>query len=475
VINLSQKQSDAWHYLTDNETTEVLYGGGAGGGKSYLGCLWHIDRRVRFAGSRGLIGRAQLKSIKESTLITYLKVCNLLGYRAGVDYKFNGQDMTIVWSNGSKTVFKDLDYKPSDPNFESLGSTEFTDAFIDEAGEIIQKAFDIVNSRIRWMLGEFGLVPKILLTCNPNQNWIKYKYIKNEEGQLVRLLPYQKYVRALVDDNPDQEFKDLYKQQLDRMSSQYDKDRLLFGDWDAMPRTGGEFWKQFNRDSHVKKVGWIEELAVHISWDENVNPYLTCQVWQIINTDENKILRQIDEICLPDPRNRVAYVCQEFKRRYPLSRVPKLFIYGDATSKKEDVKKEKGENLFTEIELHLKEYNYVRRVPTANPSVLDSASFIEDVYAGKVSELIIEIGENCIKSIHDYSYAKEDSDGGISKKKITDPMTKISYEEYGHCSDAKRYFITEAEHSLYYSHRRGSKIVAPLIGVKRTPNQSAHY
>ena len=61
MIELSQKQSDAWHYLTDNETTELLYGGGAGGGKSYLGCLWHIDRRNRYANSRGLIGRAELK------------------------------------------------------------------------------------------------------------------------------------------------------------------------------------------------------------------------------------------------------------------------------------------------------------------------------------------------------------------------------------------------------------------------------
>lgn len=35
-ITLSQKQSDAWHYLEDNITTEVVYGGAAGGGKSFL-------------------------------------------------------------------------------------------------------------------------------------------------------------------------------------------------------------------------------------------------------------------------------------------------------------------------------------------------------------------------------------------------------------------------------------------------------
>ena len=475
MIELSQKQSDAWHYLTDNETTELLYGGGAGGGKSYLGCLWHIDRRNRYANSRGLIGRAELKSIKESTLITYLKVCDLLGYKAGQDYKFNGQDMVITWSNGSKTIFKDLSYKPSDPSFESLGSTEYTDAFIDEAGEVIEKAVDILNSRLRWKIADFGLVPKLLLTCNPNHNWIKFKYIKNEEGQKVYLKPYQKYVKALVDDNPDEAFKDLYKQQLNRMSSQYDKDRLLFGDWDAMPRTGGEFWKQFNRDLHVSKNEWNRELPLHISWDENVNPYLTCLVWQIeVDRMDNKIVRQIDEICLPDPRNRVKYVCGEFKRRYHHEYVPKLFIYGDATSKKDDVKKEKGENLFTDIENCLDDYRITRRVPAANPSVWDSGNFIDDIYASKIDGVTIEIGENCIKSIHDYCYAKE-SDGGIDKKKVKDPVTGITYEEYGHCSDAKRYFITQALSVEYGRFKSGGKQPIVIVGKGRVPDTRHGY
>ena len=240
-IDLSQKQSDAWHYLEDDTTTEMLYGGGAGGGKSYLGCLWHIHRRIRYPETRGLIGRKELKSIKESTLVTYFKVCRILGYQAGRDYKYNANDMVITWANGSKTIFKDLDFIPSDENFERLGSTEYTDAFIDEAGEITLKAFDIVNSRLRWMLSDYGLIPKILLTCNPNNNWIKTKYIKDEKGNYICLKPYQRYVRALVTDNPDKEFSKLYIDQLGKLSSAYDIDRLLHGDWDAMPKTGGSF------------------------------------------------------------------------------------------------------------------------------------------------------------------------------------------------------------------------------------------
>ncbi len=38
----SEKQYMAWNILQDKIHTEIFYGGGAGGGKSYLGCAWLI-------------------------------------------------------------------------------------------------------------------------------------------------------------------------------------------------------------------------------------------------------------------------------------------------------------------------------------------------------------------------------------------------------------------------------------------------
>ena len=40
--------------------------------------------------------------------------------------------------------------------------------------------------------------------------------------------------------------------------------------------------------------------------------------------------------------------------------------------------------------------------------------------------------------------ALEDSDGKIKKTKKTHPVTKISYEEFGHIGDCYRYIITMA-------------------------------
>ena len=79
----SSKQRQAFYYLLDKETTELLYGGGAGGGKSYLGCCWILFCCLAYPGTRYLIGRAHLKTLKESTLLN--EVLDLLFFEAFLD------------------------------------------------------------------------------------------------------------------------------------------------------------------------------------------------------------------------------------------------------------------------------------------------------------------------------------------------------------------------------------------------------
>ena len=60
TINPTKKQDEAWSYLEDEVTTELLLGGGAGGGKSRTICEWEIKCALRYPGSRGLLGRSVL-------------------------------------------------------------------------------------------------------------------------------------------------------------------------------------------------------------------------------------------------------------------------------------------------------------------------------------------------------------------------------------------------------------------------------
>lgn len=268
------KQGLAWKYLNDNVTTEVLYGGAAGGGKSFLGCLWHINRRVNYPETRGLIGRADISTLEQSTLITFFKVCGLLGYQIGHDFKYNSQKHIINWSNGSQTILKDLFQYPSDPDFINLGSTEYTDAFVDELTEISQKAYDIVNSRLRWMVAHYGLIPKIFGTCNPGPGWVKETYLFDKDGKKIQLKPYQKFVRALVTDNPDKDFVKLYSDQLLKMHSDYDRERLLYGNWDVQDGAQNPFAFQYDPPIHESYLPIHRpDKQLYISIDFNLNPF----------------------------------------------------------------------------------------------------------------------------------------------------------------------------------------------------------
>ena len=226
-MKLSIKQTIALDLLEDNKTTEIGYGGGAGGGKSILGCYWQIKQRLKYPNTRGLIGRAALKTLKETTLQSFFFVAKEQGLKNKVHFNYNAQSNQIHFFNKSIIFLKDLFLYPSDPNFDELGSLEITDAFIDESAQISKKAFDILGSRIRFGLDENNLIPKILWTSNPSKNWNYSEFYKpHKNGELPS---YRGFVQSLVTDNPF--ISQHYIDNLNKMPL-IDKERLLYGNWE---------------------------------------------------------------------------------------------------------------------------------------------------------------------------------------------------------------------------------------------------
>lgn len=226
-MELSIKQTIALDLLEDKTTNEILFGGGAGGGKTALGCYWQLKQRLKYPNTRGLIGRAVLKTLKETTLVSFFQVAKMQGLEAGKHYKYNGQTSQIDFFNGSTILLKDLYSYPSDPNFDELGSLEITDAFIDEANQVDDKARNIIKSRIRFQLDQNELVPKILYTCNPAKNWTYSEFYKPQKENTIA--DNKRFIASLIDDNPF--ISKHYKENLltlDKVS----KERLLFGNWE---------------------------------------------------------------------------------------------------------------------------------------------------------------------------------------------------------------------------------------------------
>ena len=226
-LRISPKQTEMLQVLNDEVHTEVFMGGAAGGSKSFTGCLWQITRRLKYPGSRGFLARAQLKTLKESTLLTFFEVCRLLGLKQGIDYNYNAMTGLIKFSNGSEEYLKDLFLYPSDPDFVSLGSTEFTDGFIDEMAEITEQAYQIIRSRIRFKLDEFGLIPKIAMGSNPCKTFIYREFYKKWNEN--KLEPYKAYVRASVYENPF--ISEHYIENLKKLDNK-NRERLLNGNWE---------------------------------------------------------------------------------------------------------------------------------------------------------------------------------------------------------------------------------------------------
>lgn len=443
-LDLSQKQSDAWHYLEDHEHSEILYGGAAFGGKSYLGCIWHIYRRMRYAGSRGLIGRAKIANLEQSTLITLFKVAGQMGYKQGVHFNYNSQKHTINWTNGSQTILKDLFLYPSDPDFISLGSTEYTDAFIDEAPEVTEKVVDIVGSRIRWNLDKYGIIPKLLMTCNPSPGWVKEKFIISK-GQPVTLKPYQIFIKALATDNPDEAMKSLVITQLSKLSD-YDKARLLHGDWEAERDILNPFASEYDAAKHESTQGvyMIMGRQTYLSIDFNLNPFALniYQAWQ----DNNGLhVHQVAEESIE--HGSIPAMIDRIKSKYG-EYLPGIKMTGDYNGNAGQLSQQDNASFYEQLRRGLKlRANQI--VLVANPkhsnSRADCNYFLANFPDFKINPL------TCPDSARDMRIVQCDAFGSIVKKQRNDLSQQADH------IDGFRYFVNTFMMDWILKHQKGWK------------------
>jgi hypothetical protein len=198
------KQREALRLLRDLHTNEVMYGGGARGGKSWIGNAWVIMCCLSMPGSAFLTAREELTKLRDTTLLTFHKVSHALKVKA--EYTFNATSLTATFHNGSVIFFREIKWLPSDPEFDRLGSYDLTGAFIDEAQQIHPKAISVLRGRFSLLSGltadgqPWRTVPKVLYTCNPSKNWIYTDFYKpSVEG---RLEPHKAFVVSLATDNP---------------------------------------------------------------------------------------------------------------------------------------------------------------------------------------------------------------------------------------------------------------------------------
>lgn len=342
----------------------------------------------------------------------------------------------------------------TDKDLNRFRGLEINGAGIDEINEIQEVTFNKIIERAGSWQHSPGCPIKIIATCNPTHNWVKDRfYDKYKSGSLPKRWAY---VPARISDNPyiDAEYIESLKQ-----LPIFQYQCFVEGDWEAVPRTGGEFYKLFDYDKNILEQNYNPLLPLHVTFDFNVNPYMTCCVWQIIG----KKAMQINEVCLKSPSNTTKAVCNELKRLYQ-GHSTGMFIYGDPSGVQEDTRSEKGFNDYVIIRNELAIFHPSIRVQKAAPPVVMRGNFINTVFYSGYDGLELFINPKCINTVNDYLYLKEDSDGTKKKEKEKDSLTAISFEKYGHTSDANDYFICAAFAAEFTSYQKGGKIFSISLG-----------
>lgn len=461
-----------------------LFLAGAGSGKTHSSGLLASDFIINFPKAIGFIGANTYQQLSKSTLKNIFEVWHsTFGWENERHYvvdkippknfvtngqKLKSYDGTISFNNGAIIFTASLD------NYKAIDGTEIAWALLDETKDTREEAItDVILWRLRqkaiYLLngelfdypkeGSKGFNPLYVFTSPAKVDWInewfelsnKYDEITKKIFSKTEFFYWEDDVKCVTISstyhNEDNLPKGYIESKIEQFKGNQDKiDMLIYGS--PIAKTGGEFFNQFNRLTHVKFTPLLPDINIHISLDFNVVPYITMTCWQIVKSKEKYQVRAFDEFCLPSPKNNTEDLCLEFMAKYLSKESPSLYYYGDASgSNSSTVSKEHNFDILERVlKKHLNDNS--NRVMKSNPSVSGTRDFINKMYAGGY-DIEIQIDPKCKNLILDNEFLKEDPTGGKLIQHASDKVTGQRYEKYGHTSDSMRYFLVSAFNNLY--------------------------
>jgi len=425
----------------------LLYGGAIRGGKTYWALITALMLCEIYPGSRWAVVRKDLQRIQENTIPSFNKILEENPFLHGT-LKYSPY-INYTYYNGSKILFRgeNLD---RDPDLDKYKGFETNGFIFEEMNEIslkmLWKGFERAGS---WIIPNIETQPKpfIMGTCNPTQQWVKELiYDPYEAGTLRKNWVY---IPAKITDN--NKLPQTYIDSLKNLP-RYEYMVYVEGNWNVRLKTGGEFFKAFEVENHIKNIYYDDKELIHVSIDSNVLPYIAISLWQVKKTVNGYKLKKFDEIPAEYPHNsarKAGKLLIEYLKKINYNQ--KIKLYGDSTTKARNNIDDENRSFFTLFNKPLKDAGYTveDKFFSANPPVSATAEFINEIFENEIYSTSIEIGENCKKTISDYIEIKEDKDGGMLKKRTVNPETKASYELYGHFLDTDRYFICKVlEHEF---------------------------
>ncbi len=219
---------------------EVLYGGAAGGGKSYGQVVDAFLYALRYPRSRQLLLRSSFPALERSIILTALELIPVSLC------KYHSTKHKMEFTNGSVLEFGFLS---SDADVTMYQSAEYDVIRFDELTHFTEYQYLYMLSRLR---GTSGYPKQMKSTTNPGSRghtWVKARFISPAPPLTVfgeertRL-----FIPARVEENCFLMEKDAdYLARLELLPEN-EKKALLYGEWDIFE---GQFFGEFSRAQHV--------------------------------------------------------------------------------------------------------------------------------------------------------------------------------------------------------------------------------
>lgn len=221
------------------------------------------------------------------------------------------------------------------------------------------------------------------------------------------------------------------------------------GNWGNV-MTGFEYYGMFNRVPNVETAR-IRKLPIHITFDFNVMPYMSCIVNQVYmdKLTGKVVFHAIREYCLKPPHSTVKATVNAMLRDWePHIKQYGCFVYGDASGNNR-IPSSEVRTLYGDVQKHMRGYMAARnkRVSRSNRKhVIVSADgsigryeLMQKLMSG-FEPYMYRVDPKCEKLIEDYESVQIDANGGKSKKKVK--VDGVQFEKWGHTSDAQDYFLS---------------------------------
>jgi len=381
-----------------------------GGGKSYVCIAAAIMLCKFYPGSKWVIIRDSIPTLKSTTLETFKRIVptNFLA-------NFNQQDHIAEFTNGSRIIFMAENYN-QDKNFDRFKGLEVNGFLLEQIEELQEGLLDVCFTRAgRWKIEPtpeqeaqgINPMPKpiIMANVNPTLLWPKKRVYDPWSKNVLPARWF--YLPATIMDNPTLANDEEYMAN-QSMLEELTYKRNILGDWTAFA-VDNPFFYSFAYAKHVRpKDSYVPNphLPITVSFDFNKEP-MTALIGQQLDLWRSAAF---DEIEINNGSSEE--VCEVVAAKYPRW-TGNIQITGDATGRSRSALTRGNLNHYRVIQEKLRLHDRAILVRKQNLHITDSRVLCNSV----LQHAEFTITENCEKTIADIVSAQVDEFGELIKNK----------------------------------------------------------